>query len=366
MRSLCLVVALPLAIRAATPDPPDPSKLLKTYTIDLDLPAEQRWAKVAEDYKSYIATVVADVKSQFNRDSTATLIAAIKKGLDVTVADDEYARELKGLASLTGVPYDDLVVWNSYYELTKARGSGHVVLDDRMCTSIVAQNANGSMYLGHNFDYPTQFGPGMINVLFVKGGKTVWEGSVVAGQIGPMAGVVPGAFAVAIDARGKHAPSMADAVKAAEAGAYGFCLLTRRSMEVATSYDEATKFYMKTPMIAPGYIIYGGVKAGEGAVVTANNSAAGNDLWEMKDAEGWFLVETNYDHWGPAPFTDDRRDPAIKRLKAIGTADISMLGLWNVLSSSPNYRGATISTHLIDIAAGDYRTYLRHSKPPAH
>merc|ERR1711998_93173 len=105
-------------------------------------------------------------------------------------------------------------------------------------------------------------------------------------------------------------------------------------------------------MIGPGYLIVAGTKPGEGAVVTANSSATDNDVWNLRDAGGWFLVETNYDHWDPAPKRDDRRDPAKERVTAIGTDKISLLGLWNVLSSPPNYRSATLTTHLVDVATG--------------
>lgn len=219
------------------------------------------------------------------------------------------------------------------------------------------------MYSGHNFDYPTIFGPGMINAQFVKGGKKVYEGSVVAGTIGVMAGLATakGHFAVSIDQRDAHKPTLADAVRAAQGGAYGFEGIARKAMEAAASYDEAVKFLTDTPMISPVYLIVGGTEPGQGAVVTTNSSGVGNDVWPLKDAGGWYLVETNYDHWNPAPDRDNRRDPAIKRLEAIGSADISLLGLLNILSSPPNYRGATVTTHLVDIRAGVYRTYLRHS-----
>ena len=37
------------------------------------------------------------------------------------------------------------------------------------------------------------------------------------------------------------------------------------------------------------------------------------DVWDIGTANStWFLVETNYDHWLPPLFLDDRRTPAIK------------------------------------------------------
>lgn len=43
----------------------------------------------------------------------------------------------------------------------------------------------------------------------------------------------------------------------------------------------------------------------EGAVVTRDRGGAAN-VWHLKDSPSNFLVETNFDHWGPA--RDKRRD----------------------------------------------------------
>ena len=37
----------------------------------------------------------------------------------------------------------------------------------------------------------------------------------------------------------------------------------------------------------------------------------------------WYIVETNYDLWNNPPADDDRRDPAIKAMNAIGQANIT-------------------------------------------
>merc|ERR1712226_593617 len=101
----------------------------------------------------------------------------------------------------------------------------------------------------------------------------------------------------------------------------------------------------------------GGSKPGQGAIVTGNSTAFDNDVWRMQDADGWYIVETNYDHWKRAPFFDNRRDKARKGVATIGTANLSLLGLWNVLSTRPVWASNTISTHLVDIAAGEHRAY---------
>ncbi len=54
-------------------------------------------------------------------------------------------------------------------------------------------------------------------------------------------------------------------------------------------------------LLAPVYFILGGRAAGEGCVITRERGRA-IDVWQMDTRNGeWFLLETNYDHWKPAP-----------------------------------------------------------------
>lgn len=337
------------------PAPPDPKTLLKTYDIDLDSPPEQRWVQAAKDHAHYLQALAGIINHIFDKKKSGPLVAALKKGLV-----PEYQQEMQGLAAAANITYDSLLAACCYYELTKVHGAGDLPdINDKACTSIVAQNDNGTMYLARNFDYPTLFSPLLVNARFTKGGKTAYEGTTVVGTIGLITGVLPGGFAVSIDARGHHDPTTAQQVKVAENGGFLFVHIARRAMDVVSSYEDAVKFYKSTPMIAPGYLIVGGSKPGEGAVVTTNSSAYQNDVWEMKDAEGWYILETNYDHWESPG--DGRREGAKKSMNAMGSKGASFLGLWDVLSTPPVYRGATLSTHLVDIASGTYLTYLRHN-----
>ena len=45
-------------------------------------------------------------------------------------------------------------------------------------------------------------------------------------------------------------------------------------------------------------------------MITRNREVNGTDLWKMADAGGWYILETNYDHWSKPLFVDDRRTPA--------------------------------------------------------
>lgn len=53
----------------------------------------------------------------------------------------EYYRELIGISEITGVPVGEAVVFNLFYEFNS------------LCTSIVMEDGNGTIYHGRNLDF---------------------------------------------------------------------------------------------------------------------------------------------------------------------------------------------------------------------
>lgn len=49
----------------------------------------------------------------------------------------------------------------------------------------------------------------------------------------------------------------------------------------------------------------------QGCVITRSREKA-IDVWRMDQANNWYILETNYDHWENPLFLDDRRTPAHK------------------------------------------------------
>ncbi|XP_009205184.1 N-acylethanolamine-hydrolyzing acid amidase isoform X3 [Papio anubis] len=166
------------------------------------------------------------------------------------------------------------------------------------CTSIVAQDSRGHIYHGRNLDYP--FGNVLrkltVDVQFLKNGQTLNESENFEAAVGKLA---------------------------------------------------------KTPLIADVYYIVGGTSPQEGVVITRNRDGPA-DIWPLDPLNGaWFRVETNYDHWKPAPKRDDRRTPAIKALNATGQANLSLEALFQVLSVVPVYNNLTIYTTVMSAGSPD-------------
>ena len=64
-------------------------------------------------------------------------------------------------------------------------------------------------------------------------------------------------------------------------------------------------------------------------------------------------VETNYDHWKPAPAHDDRRDPANKHMNATDRASFNQNTMWKVMNMFPNLNSETTYTAVMS-AGLDY------------
>jgi hypothetical protein len=105
--------------------------------------------------------------------------------------------------------------------------------------------------------------------------------------------------------------------------------------------------------------------AGEGAVITRNRDHADDSqgaaagVWYTSPPNEWFRVETNYDHWMPAPPEDDRRDPANNAMTAVGAAGVDTVALFKVLSINPVLNPSTVYTTVMSPALGTYQTVVR-------
>ena len=355
---LCLQLWLWVPCNSAT--------VAKRYTINLDLPAEERWREVGEDNAAELALLLDEITSLL----PSTLIELIHKlGINLDkLLPQPYGLELQGLAQAANVSLTNLVLGNLVYELTAYDRSSDLhrstrVLSRMGCTSIVAQAENGTMYHARNLDY------GMTDILrnltimveFKDNGKTVYTGTTFVGAVGLATGQKPNAFTVSFNERNQGDWWM-NALEALIAGTHGVTMFLIRDLlaDPETDFKMAVEVLSTHPVIAPGYLIVGGVGPGEGAVITRGRTSA-EDVWWLGSNGSWFLVETNYDHWKPPPASDDRRDPAVKGMREMGQNGLSPEGMFNVLSVPPVLNAGTTYTAVMSAAIPElYQTWVRH------
>ena len=285
-----------------------------------------------------------------------------------------YGLEMVGVAeAVSGVNVGDVVLGNMLYEVTafshSKRGAGGGSSkrgQPKMCTSIVAEAINGTIYHGRNLDYTftSVLSDMTVIVDFQEGGKTVYTGTTFAGMVGLLTAQKPHGFTITLDERDQGEWWM-NALEAIVAGTHGIAALHIRDA-VATKdmdFESAVIFLADKPLVAPSYLIIGGTKPREGVVITRDRVAA-LDMWRLNAERGrWYLVETNYDHWVPPPSDDDRRDPAIRAMNETTRAGLNPTSLFNVMSTPPVLNSGTTYTVIMSAAVpGLYNTWIRNTE----
>lgn len=356
--------------------PPDESRRVSGYVINLDLPPIQRWKQVAMEKKAQIKGILDKFISFLDEfGSWAEEIVYILK-LTGPMLDDmlpqPYADEIKGISEATGLEVGEVVFYNIFYEIFT------------VCTSVVAQDPSGKLYHARNLDFGLFMGwdpknrtweittvlrPAIINLDWQSKGKTVFKSVHFAGYIGILTGISPGKFTLTMNERfkldGGYIGILEWLKDGKKAGSWmGF--LTRKTMETAQSYQEAQYMLAKTRMLAPAYFILGGNSSGQACVITRDREVNTTDIWHMKDpgAGQWYILETNYDHDKAPLFLDDRRTPANICMRNMTQQNVGFAGIFGVLSSKPVLNKLTTYAALMQVNSGHLETWLQYCKDP--
>jgi len=215
------------------------------------------------------------------------------------------------------------------------------------------------MLHARNLDWnlPPPVLPLLVDIVYTRGGKQVARGTGAAGFIGIFNAMVPGGYSVTIDARGKGGMLLDNLLQALLHKSLTPSMLLRRTATSAATYTEAVAALSSTPLVDENYYIIAGASTGEGAVIARGREKA-VDVWPLNSSEpdGWFRLQTNYDHWEPVPLADNRRGPGVAAMKALGPAAVSLAAMWGVITSPPVFNGHTDYSGLFEPAVGTYNS----------
>uniref|UniRef100_A0A8K9UVV7 Acid ceramidase n=1 Tax=Oncorhynchus mykiss TaxID=8022 RepID=A0A8K9UVV7_ONCMY len=301
------------------------------YTIDLDLPPSERWKLIMTDKKAELVTLIQAI-----RDLANALVPSgklIDLPLIVNTLPYPFNEEIKGIATASGVPLGEVVLFNIFYEVFT------------VCTSLV---------------------PLVVNIDFQRGNKTVFKSTNFAGYVGMLTGIKPHAFTLTMNERFSLDGGYIGIVEWILGHRDGMWMsfLTRSVLENATSYEEAKNLLAQTKLLAPAYFILGGNQTGQGCVITRSRVLS-LDIWEIELKLGrWYVLETNYDHWKEPLFLDNRRTPAMKCMNQTMQANISLKTVYDVLSTKPVLNKLTTYTTLMDVNEGKLESYIRDCPNP--
>jgi hypothetical protein len=340
--------------------PPQTSFPVSHFVVNLDLPPQRRWLHVMPQYQQPIMQMYNFVTSFIPPSVRAEILEAVAMvggALDIFLGT--YGLEIEGLAGMVGLPAGDIALINLLYEMVS------------MCTSIVAEDADGHILHSRNLDFGlgTDFTTLLQNltlqVEFQKGGKTVYYGTTYAAYVGLLTGMAPGRFGISLNLRhsGDILGNVRELLNNPAANVASFLL--RHILESESDYDSALKRLTTEPLISESYIILSGVRSGQGAVITRNRTIAA-DVWTLGGPkQDWFLLQTNHDHWMPSPPGDHRSAVGEAAMNSIGQAHVSLDGLYQVLSTKPILNAqTTYTTSMAPFNGTTYETSRRLCPPP--
>lgn len=333
------------------------------YAVDLNAPPFERWRDVVKNYAAMYPIIEKELYTIIPK-WIAELVAEVAADVDHFLPAP-YADEIKGVAKYTNSTVGMTLLGNLAYDFTafnrsrlggKGNGKG-------ACTSIIAVAKNGTIFHGRNLDYTFRdlLRNFTIVVDFQRNGTTVYTGTTFAGYIGLLTGMRMNGISVTLDERdaGSLWENMLSAIKSDFHGLAG--VVIRETLEdESINFNKAVKALSTRELIAPSYLIVGGVNPYEAAVITRDRLKM-QDIWYLNATKGaWYLVETNYDHWEAPPTSDDRRDPAIALLNSMGSKNLNMHSLYQVLSTPPVLSNSTAYTTIMSVKSpGVYYVTIR-------
>jgi len=352
--------------------PPPSNTTVPSYVVDLDKDPIERWKEISTAYADQIKDLVQAVKKFLSAFLGNRLVGMLENflGLIIDKFPQPYADEIRGIASATGLPLGDILLYNIFYEI------------DTVCTSIVAEDEHGKLYHARNLDFGDFLGwnakthdwtiteklrKTIINVDWKKSGKIIFKSVNFAGFIGVYNGIRPQRFTVTANQRFDKDAGIFGILKwlRGDKSQAWMTLLVREVMENVDSYDQAIVKLSNTPLVAPVYYIVGGNSSGQGAtIVRSREKTLDTVRLDTSKPNGWYILQTNYDPSSKPPFFDDRRTPGNQCMQKLGRKNAGFAGLFNVLSSTSTLNKLTTYTTLMQVDTGALETYIQKCPDP--
>jgi len=341
--------------------------LAKRYTLNLDLAPEDRWTAIAAEFKDEVPAIIAYFEDYIPK----WLIPYIWDiGADIqSYFPPVYAREMTGIAKAMGLEIGTVVAMNLIYQIehigqscNTSNTTGPVpncppkeLLEPShepgLCTSGLVPDESGTMFHARNLDWniPQPLRKLMVDVDYTKGGKVIFTGSQLVGYVGLLHGARHGGWSYSLNARDKGGDIVGNLLQALLRKSLTPAQHVRQVMESTATFADAVEALSTGPLVNMAYLNLAGAAPREAAVISRGRDRA-VDVWKLSKTPSaaekvgeapFFLLQTNYDHWEPAPSYDDRRDPAIAHLKTLGQPNVKPASLLKVMTTWPTFNHHT-------------------------
>lgn len=244
---------------------------IPSFSVSLNYTPEDRWRGI-EIYRDAARALVAYyVRDLGGLGQFGDLLAAYR---DACVTQD-YAREMKSLAKLLGMPESEILLTNLYYDAIK-----HIIA----CTAFAVDGVDGPLH-ARNLDWWTEGEMLSEHTLLTEYSRLGQPHFTVVGwpgYAGALSGVAHGRFAVTLNSvLSDDPPELAAPVT----------FVLRDVLDTARNFDEAVARLQDTPLASDSLLLVTGTNQGEMVVVerTPNREA-------VREAEDGIIVATNDYH----------------------------------------------------------------------
>lgn len=326
--------------------------------VDLNAPAEERWAeagaKIGDEIQEAVQEVVELVIDSFDelsaywpvgfRWAVSQLLypsSYLGSRLIHSVAGlfgQNYQHEIAGLARAAEVPYTHLLLANLMYDISAIRDS----FSPRACSSF-STKIRGKPVLVRNmdWDFPESIGKHTVMVRFHKGRKS-YASVGIAGMVGVLSALYRGNWAVTLN----QAPVACTGVQ------YFQMPALQRVRQVCDGFGNFRSFVnrlQKLQTMSPFFAHVIGNEADQQVVI----NGFGDSFLERTLEDEPFIIQTNHfigeesEDYNPEGFMDEsdtevRYSAIRRRLKKL--RPISKKALWKVIARAPVTNSSTMQS----------------------
>jgi len=352
----------------------------RRLTVDLDLPAQQRWSFLASDpaFQNYKEEVNAYLE-KYVPSALLPLVDSITKSLTGAFYSD-YAAEMRSIAGALKLSLGEVVLVNLIYQLEDLGTSCSQVnttgpCGPGLCTGLVADGSSG-VWQGRNLDWnlDARLLPYVVEVDYKSRNLTVFSAVQVVGMIGVLHGVSLGNFSVQLNARDQGGSALLNLLEELLLGGKSPTHVLRRALEQSRGFTAAEQFLLSERLANPAYFILAGAGDGEGAILTRGRTFGNSwrlheknakDVHQINQQPDWLRLQTNYDSWTAVPDYDNRRAPGVNNTEKFCKDEVSEDTVWSVMTTWPTKNHHTDITSVMCPRTGRMKTMV-WTAPPEH
>lgn len=238
-----------------------------TFTIDLSVPARQRWRPMtkvfgeAQRFKQDVVPILTYLHTEILQGSW-WLLQAVRWSTWLLQNRVLYIEELTGMAEDLNISLQDLIVLQFVYEASAA------------CTSLICEQKDGQIHHYRTMDWQMPLLKALtINVRFVRSSQLVCQATTWVGCVGLFTAMRPQLYSAAINYRrtsAAHPNTIMSNIRRLIDGRCwpsSFLLRERLCRQHPLGFRELFLSLQQAPLVAPCYFSLAGVASGEGGSI---------------------------------------------------------------------------------------------------